>query len=118
MEIDEAIMAFSQSEKIKAGLISISQALEVLRGLAEGEKMGGQKIISVSLSMIGHEVKLARTVTRHKEWDDVELCIDKAMVMVNSGVGHEATLHLSKALSKVTTIGQQSMTLLKDKELL
>lgn len=118
MEIDEAIMAFSQSEKIKAGLISISQALEVFRGLAEGEKMGGQKIISLFFSMIDHEVKLARTVTRHKEWDDVELYIDKAMVMVNSGVGHEATLHLSKALSKVTTIGQQSMTFLKENGLL
>jgi hypothetical protein len=64
MEIDEAIMAFSQSEKIKAGLISISQALEVLRGLAEGEIRGGEKIINVLLGMIDHEVKLAMTVTR------------------------------------------------------
>jgi hypothetical protein len=118
MEIDEAIMAFSQSEKIKAGLISISQAFEVLRGFAEGEKKGGEKIINVFLGMIEHEVKLARTVTRHKQWDDVELYIDKARVMVNSGVGHEATVHLSKALSNVTTIGQQSMTLLKERGLL
>ena len=118
MEIDEAIMAFSQSEKIKAGLISISQVLEVLKGLAEGEKMGGEKIISVLLGMIDHEIKLSRAVTRHKAWDDVEPYIDKATVMVNSGVGHEATAHLSKALSKVTTIGQQSMTILKEKGLL
>ncbi|MBL7178306.1 MAG: hypothetical protein ISS66_20985 [Desulfobacteraceae bacterium] len=118
MEIDEAIMAFSQSEKIKAGLISISQALELLRGLAEGEKRGGEKIINVLLSMIDHEIKLARTVTRHEGWDDAGPYIDKAMVMINSGVGHEATVHLSKALSKVTTIGQQSMTFLKEKGLL
>ncbi len=118
MEINEAIMAFSQSEKIKAGLISISQSLEVLRGLAGGEIRGGEKIINVLLGMIDHEVRLAMTVTRHEEWNDVGPYIDKAVVMVNSGVGHEATVHLSKALSKVTTIGQQSMTFLKEKGLL
>jgi len=43
MEISKSIMAFSQSEKIKSGLIWISQALEMLQGLSSTEKGGGEK---------------------------------------------------------------------------
>jgi hypothetical protein len=39
-------------------------------------------------------------------------------MMMDSGVGEEATTHLSKALSMVTNIGQQSMMYLKEKDLL
>ena len=39
MEVDKAIMAFSQSEKVKAGLIWISQVLEILRGMPDQERM-------------------------------------------------------------------------------
>jgi hypothetical protein len=37
------------------------------------------------------------------------------MVMISSGVAHEAGYHLTQALTQVTTIGQRSMTILKDK---
>jgi len=118
MEISNSIMAFSQSEKIKSGLIWISQALEMLKGLSNGERGGGEKMLSALLNMIGHEIQLAKTVAGGAEWDEIEPYIDKAVVMVNSGVGHEATVHLSMALSKVTNIGHQSMTFLKEKSLL
>jgi hypothetical protein len=45
----------------------------------------------------------------------VEKNIDTAMVMISSGVAHEAGYHLTQALTQVTTIGQRSMTILKDK---
>jgi len=48
----------------------------------------------------------------------VETPIEKALTMIQSGVGHEAVPHLSKALSSVTNIGQQSMSLLKEERLL
>ncbi len=118
METDKAIMAFSQSEKIKAGIIWISQALILLQGLPGEEKKGGERIISALLNMIDHEIKLAKAVAGSEMWDEIEPNIDKAVVMVNSGVGHEATIHLSRALSKVTNIGHQSMTFLKEKGLL
>jgi hypothetical protein len=38
--------------------------------------------------------------------------------MVNSGVGEEATIHLSKALSKTTNIGHHAMSFLKEKGML
>ena len=44
--------------------------------------------------------------------------MNTALVMLNSGVAHEAGYHLTQALSKVTNIGQQSMSLLIEKGLL
>jgi hypothetical protein len=38
--------------------------------------------------------------------------------MFDSGIGEEALIHLSRALSKVTNIGQQSMSYLKETGLL
>jgi hypothetical protein len=118
MKTDEAIMAFSQSEKIKAGLIWISQTIEILGGVPETEKRGCERMIHALLSMVGHEIGLARSLAPHEIWDEIDASVNRAEIMVNSGVGHEATLHLSRALSKVTTIGQQSMTALQEMKLL
>jgi hypothetical protein len=118
MEINEAVMAFSQSEKIKVGLIWISQALQILGNLEEGEERGGRKIVSVILNMITHEIKLAKTTAPKAEWDEIEPYIDRTLTMIHSGVGHEAGMHLARALSKTTNVGQQSMSLLKSKGIL
>ena len=118
MEINEAIMAFSQSEKIKAGLIWISQVLVLIEGLPDVERKGGEKIIDAILNMIGHETKLAEAVVGNDGWNEIEAYIDKALVMINSGVGQEANVHLSIGLSKTTNIAQQSMSLLKEEGLL
>ena len=118
MEIDKAILAFSQSEKIKAGIIWVSHALDMLQGLPGAEKKGGERMVNALLNMIGHEIRLAKTVVGGEGWLEIEPYIDKALVMVDSGVGHEANVHLSKALSKTTNIGQQSMTFLSEKKLL
>ena len=118
MEIDEAIKLFTQSEKIKAGLIWVSQTLSILQGFHDLEKMGGEKIVHAILNMIAYEAKLAGTVAGNEGWNEVEAHIDRALVMINSGVGEEATLHLSKALSKTTNFGQQSMSFLLERGLL
>ena len=118
LETGKAILAFSQSEKIKEGIIWTSNTLGMLDGLHESEKKGAEKVIQTLINMIGQEIKLAQVVSGMKEWDDVEPHIDKALLMMNSGVGREAVEHLSKALSMVTTIGQRAMSVLKDKELI
>jgi hypothetical protein len=53
----------------------------------------------------------------HKLWLAAEKDINTALVMLNSGVTHEAGYHLTQALTQITTIGQQSMSLLTDKGL-
>ena len=118
METGKAILAFSQSEKIKEGILWSSNTLSMLDGIQESEKKGAEKIINTLVNMVGQEVKLAQMVSGMKEWDDVESYIDKAVLMLNSGVGREAVEHLSRALSVVTTIGQRAMQTLKDRGLL
>ena len=56
MEINDAILAFSQSEKIKSSIIWASQAVEIFSSLSEEEKPGANKIIRAVISMIGHEI--------------------------------------------------------------
>jgi hypothetical protein len=118
MNSNEAIMAFSQSEKVKAGLIMIAGSLELLKNMAGEEKRGASRIIYMDLSMLGHEVGLAKVVTGHEEWNEVERFLNKALVMFDSGIGEEALILVSRALSQVTNIGQQSMSYLKQTNLL
>lgn len=118
MNTKEAIMAFSQSEKIKSGLIWTAQVLEFVQGLPEEERRGSEKMISALLHMIGHEISLAGSLAPHDTWQEVQSPIERALTMIQSGVGHEAVTHLSKALSNVTNIGQQSMSLLKQEGML
>ncbi|OQY58922.1 MAG: hypothetical protein B6245_09365 [Desulfobacteraceae bacterium 4572_88] len=118
MNTHEAIIAFSQSEKIKSGIIWVTNALELFGGLPPQDKPGGEKIIKMIVGMIAHEVHLAKRLTKDAAWDSVENPADMAMVMINSGVPQEASFHLTQALRQVTNIGQRSMSFLKEKALL
>jgi hypothetical protein len=68
--------------------------------------------------MIGNEIGVAQKAAPHDDWLEAEKDVNNAMVMLNSGVAHESGYHLTQALSKVTNIGQQSMSLLIKKGLL
>jgi hypothetical protein len=118
MHVNQAIIAFSQSEKLKSGLIWASQIIEMYIALSESEKPGAEKVLKTLISMIAAEIHVAKKAAPHDSWPAVEKDINTALVMLNSGVTHEAGYHLTQALTKVTTIGQQSMTLLMDEGLL
>ncbi|MGD2038434.1 MAG: hypothetical protein PVH28_11155 [Desulfobacterales bacterium] len=118
MQIHEAITTFSQSEKIKAGLIWATQVIEMYIALPEGDKPGAEKIIRAIVDMIGSEIHICKKSAPNELWLEVEKNINTAMVMINSSVAHEAGYHLTRALTQVTTIGQRSMSILKDNALL
>lgn len=118
MKTSEAVLALSQSEKIKAGLIWLSQALELKSGMHPSDSRGAEQVIQALAGMIGHEVILARKVAPDASWDAVEKYLEQAVVMIRSGVGAESVLHLTQAVSRTTGIGQRAMSLLKDKGLL
>ena len=118
MNESEAIMAFSQSEKVKSGIIWASQALQLLGGLPIPEKTGAEKIIRMKIDMIVQEIQLAKNVTGDRAWDDIAAIIEQAIVMMNSGVAPDSVVHLTQALSRVTSIGHRSMSFLKEKGLL
>jgi hypothetical protein len=118
MQTDKIIISFSQSEKIKAGILWLSSALNIVESLPGSEKKGAEKIIGAMINMMGQEIRLAGIVTGLQTWPEIEPDLDKAVVMIESGVSQDAVMHLTKALSKVTNIGQQSMTALKEHNLL
>ena len=114
MKTANAITTFSQSEKIKGGLIWLTQAIELFKALPEADKAGAEKIIKALVDMVGSEILICKKSAPDERWLEVEKNIDTALVMINSGVTQEAGYHLTKALTQVTTIGQRSMTVLKD----
>ena len=118
MNKQKAIIAFSQSEKIKAGLIWMTQTLEIYTGLSGTDRQGADAVIKAIVGMIAHEVHLAHRMTADDTWKDVEKHIDMALVMINSQVLQESGFHLTRALSQVTSIGQRSLTVLKEEGLL
>lgn len=118
MNTKEAIITFSQSDKVKAGLIWASQTLEVYIHLPEEEKTGAIKMIRIFINTILHDVHIARRVADDHLWHEVEKAMDMAVVMIDSGIPQESTFHLTQALSKVTTIAQRGFSFLKDEGLL
>ena len=118
MKVQIAIMAFSQSEKIKAGLIWVSQSLQLLEGISESGKQAGRKISKAIIGMIVHEIQLGKNVTGDESWDEVPRSLDRAMVMIDSGVPSEAVVNLTQALSQVTSIGHRAMSFLRKQDLL
>ena len=118
MHVNQAIIAFSQSEKLKSGIIWANQIIEMVVALSESEKSGAEKVLKTLINMVATEILVAKKAAPHDAWLNVEKDINTAIVMLNSGVTHEAGYHLTQALTKVTTIGQQSMTLLMDEGLL
>jgi hypothetical protein len=118
MDTKEAILAFSQSEKIKAGIIWISQALELLARFPEKNRKSAERLAHVFLNLMLRDVHIAGRVTGELEWQEAEKNIDLALVMLDSGVAQESTYHLTRALSSVTDIGQRSMSYLRDKGLM
>ena len=118
MQTDQAIKAFSQSEKLKAGLIWATQIAEAYVALPESEKPGAERILKILIAMVASEIHVAKNVAPHKIWLEAEKDVNTAQVMLDSGVAHDTGHHLTQALSKITTIGQQSMSLLVEKGLL
>ena len=118
METNDAIKAFSQSEKLKTGIIWANQMIEVYVGLPEAEKPGAERMLKILINMIGNELHVAKKAAPHAVWQEAEKDLNTAQVMMNSGVLHESSYHLTQTLSKVTTIGQKSMSLLVEQGLL
>jgi len=114
METKQAIISFSQGEKIKGGLIWCSQCVQMALNLPPAEQAGAAKVIQGLVSMIANEVQLARRASQDPVWSEVQKALHTAGVMVESGVIEEATYHFTQTLSQVNRISQKAMTHLVD----
>lgn len=118
MKISEAILSFSQSEKIKSGLIWATHLLESREAISPDRRVGADQTVETLLGLIGHETQVIRNITKDKKWEEAELSINMALVMIRSKVPEECGYHLTNALTRVTSIGRRAMTILKDMDLL
>jgi hypothetical protein len=109
MNNKQAIIALSQSEKVKSGLIWCSQCAQLAQNLTQAEQAGAIKILQHLIGMIANEVQLARQVSGENIWMEVDKALNTARVMVDSQVAQEAVYHLTQALSQVNRIGQAAM---------
>ncbi|MBW1682247.1 MAG: hypothetical protein JRF59_15835 [Deltaproteobacteria bacterium] len=109
MDAKESIMALAQSEKLKTGIIWLSQLLQVHEGLGDAEARGAEKLITALSGMVMNEVRLADRVAGRGPWREIEGILEQGMVMIRSGVPAEALFHLTQALSHVTNTADRAM---------
>ena len=114
MNISEAILSFSQSEKIKSGLIWASHLSEICESIPQNQRNGAEKILETLIDMIGHETRLTGNMIREKTWVEAGESINMALVMIRSKVPEESSFHLTNAISRVTSFGQRAMIYLQD----
>jgi hypothetical protein len=118
MDTHTAIMAYAQSEKIKSGLIWISQLAEITAGMNGEKRIAGENMVLNMIAFVANEANLAKKVAYDQNWKEIEKNIEKARVMLHSGIFEEITYHLTKALSQTTGIGQKSMSYLLENRLI
>ncbi len=114
MDILKSITAYSQCEKIKSGLIWVSQTAEMIPGMHEAEKRGARSVLRSLAYMVSDEAGLAGRLTKEPLWNEIGKHIQMAIVMIESGVAQETSFHMTKALSIVTQIGTKAMSELKE----
>lgn len=107
------ILSFTLAEKIKSGLVWSTQILEAAMGRPAMEKRAAEETVRLLISMVGGETRLALKVTGDDEWMEAGKDIDLALVMMESGVPQEGAWHMTRALTKVTAIGQRALSELK-----
>jgi hypothetical protein len=106
-------ITYAQADKIKSGLIWISQTIQISEAMPPAEKKGAETVLQNILHMVGDEVHMIARIGNGQLWQEAAADVDKALVMMRSGVPGEAVHHLTRALSAVTSIAGRAMTLLQ-----
>ena len=114
MEKSEALWSYTQSEKIKAGMIWLNQCVENCVHFPGPQKIGAERLLRHLIGMIAVEIQLIRKMTENNAWTSAEKHLNQAIVMINSGVPQEVPFHVTRALSQVTSIGSQALKRLKE----
>ena len=117
MHVKQAISAYAQSEKVKSGLIWISQISEQVAVLDGPGRQPAMGLLKTLAHMIADETDLTARITRDRRWREISEKIHMALVMINSGVPQETGFHLTQAISHVTSIGGQAGRVLKERGL-
>ena len=111
--VKRAIAAYTQSEKVKSGIIWICQVAEQVAVLDGAERRQGAGLLKTLARLIADESDLAGRITKDRRWHDIGKKINMALVMIDSGVPQETGFHLTRALTRVTRIGGEAASVLE-----
>lgn len=114
-ETRQAVLTYAQSEKVKSGLIWVCQVAEQVATMDDATRQHGVRLLRTLAHLVGDESLLAGRITGDKHWLEISRKIDKALVMIQSGVPQETSFHLTQALTLVTRLGGQAASLLAEK---
>jgi hypothetical protein len=117
MDVKQAVTDYTQSEKIKSGLIWICQLADQVAAIDGPGRRQGMTLLRMLAQMVADEAALAGRITGDPHWSGIGKKINLALVMIDSGVPQETGFHLTQALSRITQIGGQAATVLKAKGL-
>ena len=78
METKQAIISFSQGEKVKTGLIWCNQCVQLAQNLPSAEKAGAVKVLQGLVAMIANEAQLARQASKDQVWLEVDKNLNTA----------------------------------------
>lgn len=118
IDVKRALAAYTQSEKVKSGLIWICQVSDQVAVMDGSGRKQGVILLQTLARMIAGESDLAGRVTGDSRWQGIGQKINMALVMINSGVPQETAFHLTRALTRVTRIGGEAASVLKENGLL
>jgi len=116
-ELRQAVVTYAQSEKVKSGLIWVSQVSEQVTALDDAARQHGARLLQTLTHLLGDEAILSGRITGDRRWNEISRKINMALVMIQSGVPQETSFHLTQALTLVTRLGGEAAALLKDKGL-
>lgn len=114
IEIKRAVSAYAQSEKIKSGLIWVCQMADQVAPLEGPGRQAGLNLLKSLAQMVSDESDLTARITDDRRWHEIGKKINLALVMIHSGVPEETAFHLTRALTRVTRIGGQAASVLKE----
>ena len=113
LDAGQAVSVYVQSEKVKAGLIWVSQVADQVAAMANPGRQQGMAVLKTLARMVADEAALAARISGDANWHEIVRMIEKALVMIHSGVPQETGYHLTQALSRVTRIGGQAAAILE-----
>ena len=118
MDAKQLILEFQYSEKIKSQLIIGSNLLAHLGAFKGQERTGAEKIIETYLQLVLTEIRIAWDTVRSVNYHGAEKNVRESLRSLEVNDLANSNLHISKALSYITTSCEGAMTNLQKSNLL
>jgi hypothetical protein len=118
MDAKQLILEFQYSEKIKSQLIIGSNLLAHLGAFKGQERTGAEKMVETYLQLVLTEIRIAWNTVRSVNYHGAEKNVRESLRSLEVNDLTNSNLHISKALSYITTSCEGAMTNLQKSNLL